>query len=183
MKREYKDELKDALSYALRIRKMFKNWERTKRHYLHPEQGEAYKNFLLIYCYGKIEFYFKRILSDYFLNPNMPQRCISFGNEIRKRFPGSMAKDKLNDWIKKECSPKWYEEIDKRCKDRNSKCKRNKNYKFNDMYFALTSLTNLRHDLAHGTKLYSGSPDDLIDYFKKSIVWLYEIDDIINKIG
>lgn len=183
MKREYKDELKDAFSYALKIRRMFKSWEKTKNHHKHPEKGVAYKNFLLIYCYGKIEFYFKQIISDYFVRPCMPERCISFGNKIRERLPGSMTKGMLNEWIKKECSTKWFDEIDYRCKDPSNKCKRNKNYKFNDMYLALTSLTNLRHDLAHGTKLYLGNPDDLIDYFKKSIIWLYEIDDIINKMG
>ena len=61
--------------------------------------------------------------------------------------------------------------------------KKKKTLLFNDAYLALTSLTNLRHDLAHGTNLYSGRPEDIITYFIKSIAWLHEIDDIIKIIG
>lgn len=183
MKEEYKNELKDALKYALKIKNTYKSWEKTKTHFKHTEKGVAYKNFLLIYCYGKIEKIFKQIVADYFTKKSMPERCVNFGNSIRDRLPGSLTKDRLNKWIKDECSQKWFDEITYRCRDVNNKCKRNKKYKFNDMYLALTSLTNLRHDLAHGSNLFNGNPDDLIDYFKKSIIWLYEIDDIIMKIG
>lgn len=183
MKIEYTNDLKDALKYARTIKNCYNAWQKSKSGYKHQEKGVAYKNFLLIFCYGKIENTFKKIISDYFLRNGMPQRCIDFGNKIRDALPGSMAKDKLNNWIRKECSIKWFDEIDKRCKDKNWFCKKNRTLLFNDAYLALTSLTNLRHDLAHGTNLYSGRPEDIITYFIKSIAWLHEIDDIIKIIG
>lgn len=183
MKIDYTNDLIDALQYSRKINKYYKLWQKSKTSFKHPEKGMAYKNFLVIYCYGKIEHTFKKIVSDYFLQSGMPRRCIDFGNKIREILPGSMAKDKLNNWIKKECSEEWFNEIDKYCKDRNKFCKKKKNLLFKDAYLALTSLTNLRHDLAHGTKLYLGNPDDIITYFIKSIAWLYEIDDIIKKVG
>ena len=182
MKSNYENELKDGLHYARKVRRLHKTWEQSKTGYKYPEKGVAYKNFLLIYCYGKIEYYFKQLLFDYFTKLGMPQRCVNFGNSIKDKLPGSMTKSRLNDWIKKECSDQWFNEINRRCNDSSYRCVHNSRYTFNDVDLALTSLTNNRHKLAHGESLYAGSVEDIIQYFEKSIVWLYEIDDIINKI-
>ena len=47
MKSEYIQELNDTLSEARKIRKIFKDWERSKTGYKYPEKGAAYKNYLL----------------------------------------------------------------------------------------------------------------------------------------
>ena len=183
MKSEYIQELNDTLSEVRKIRKIFKDWERSKTGYKYPEKGAAYKNYLLIVCYGKIERIFKNIIGDYFTQPSMPQRCMQFGNTIREKLPGSMAKDRMNHFIKEECSSAWLDEIKKREANVTYKCKRFPRFTFADAYMGLTSLTNARHNFAHGESPYTGSVDDLIDYYQKSMAWLYEMDDIISKIG
>jgi hypothetical protein len=182
MKADYKEELEDTLNHAKKIRKLYKNWESSKTGYKYPEKGIAYKNYLLICCYGKIEHVFKNIVADYFISTGMPLRCVRFGNKIRERLPGSMARDVLNKFIKEECSEEWFKEIKHR-EDTASKCSHNKSYSFKDAYIGLTSLTNIRHNFAHGTSTYTGNIDDIITYYLKSIAWLYEIDDIISYIG
>ena len=183
MKTEYNEELYDTLNKAREIRRLYKKWERSKTGYKYPEKGEAYKNYMLIVCYGKIEHIFKNILADYFTQLNMPQRCKRFGNKIREKLPGSLAKDKLNQFIKEECSEEWYNEIKRRSNDPLYKCKHKKTLSFSDAYVAVTSLTNARHNFAHGDSPYTGSIDDLLQYYIKSIEWLYEIDNIINTLG
>ena len=162
---------------------MYKSWERSKTGIKYPEKGTAYKNYMLIVCYGKIEHIFKSIVADYFTKPGMPQRCEQFGNRIRERLPGSLVKEKLYHFIGEECSKAWLAEIKNRNNDPNYKCKYKPRYSFSDTYVAVTSLTNARHNFAHGDSPYTGSIDDLLQYYIKAIVWLYEIDDIIDSIG
>ena len=183
MKAEYIQELYDTLDHARKIKGVYKSWERSKTGFKYPEKGAAYKNYLLIVCYGKIEHVFKNILADYFTKSGMPQKCVQFGNKIRDKLPGSMARDKLNKYIKEECSEAWFSEIKRRTDDPAHRCKRKRDYSFSDAYMAVTSLTNARHKFAHGETPYTGSIDDLLLYYIKSIVWLYEIDDIINTVG
>lgn len=183
MKTEYHQELYDTLAHARKIRQVYKSWERSKTGIKYPEKGTAYKNYMLIVCYGKIEHIFKNIVADYFTKPGMPQRCEQFGNKIRDRLPGSMAKDRLNKFIKDECSEAWFNEIKRRCDIPTHRCKHKARYSFSDTYVAVTSLTNARHNFAHGDSPYTGSIDDLLQYYIKAIVWLYEIDDIIDSIG
>lgn len=183
MKIEYNQELYDTLSHARKIRQVYRSWERSKTGFKYPEKGAAYKNYLLIVCYGKIEHVFKNILADYFTKVGMPQRCQRFGNKIRERLPGSMTKEKLNNFIKEECSEEWFLEIKRRTDDITHKCKHKRNLSFADAYIAVTSLTNARHNFAHGDSPYTGSIDDLLQYYIKAIDWLYEIDDIINTVG
>ncbi len=183
MKIEYVTELNDTLRCAREIRKIYKNWEQSKTGYRYPEKGAAYKNYLLILCYGKVERIFKNIVADYFTNSGMPQRCVRFGNKLRDKLEGSLAKDRLNNYIKEQCSEDWFNEIKRRTNDASYKCKRHRQYTFFEVYNAVTSLTNARHNFAHGDMPYTGSIDDLLIYYKKSIAWLYEIDDIINIIG
>ncbi len=183
MRIEYTQEIKDILLQAKKIVAIYKSWERSKTGYKYPEKGAAYKNYLLILCYGNIEHVFKNLIADYFTRPGMPSRCRRFGEKIRERLPGSMSKDRLNNFFKEECSELWYDEIKRRCGDINYRCIKNKKFSMNDTYVALTSLTNARHDFAHGENPYTGKIDDLLLYYRKSIVWLYEIDDIIIKIG
>ena len=183
MKAKYHQELYDTLHHARKMRQIYKSWERSKTGYKYPEKGAAYKNYLLILCYGKMENIFKNLLADYFTKPGMPHRCEQFGNKIREKLPGSMAKDRLNKFIGDECSKAWLDEIKRRDTDSAYRCRHKKTYSFSDTYFAVTSLTNARRTFAHGDSPYTGSIDDLIQYYIKAIVWLYEIDDIINRIG
>lgn len=183
MKTEYANEIKDILVQVKKITTIYKRWERSKTGYKYPEKGAAYKNYLLILCYGNIEHLFKNIIADYFVRSSMPQRCQRFGEKIRERLPGSMAESILNKFIKEECSELWFNEIKNRCNDVSNKCYYNKKYSMKDTYIALSSLTNARHDFAHGDKPYTGKIEDLVLYYKKSIVWLYEIDNIIKVIG
>ncbi len=183
MKIEYAEALNETLDHAKKISAIYKSWERSKTGFKHPEKGAAYKNYLLIVCYGKIEYVFKNMVADYFTGPNMPQRCVQFGNTLRDRMTGSLAKDRLNHFIKNECSEDWFNEIKRRDSDITYKCKKYKSYTFAEAYIALTSLTNNRHNFAHGDKAYTGSIDNLIQYYKKAVAWLYEIDDIINTAG
>lgn len=183
MKAEYCQELYDTLAHARKIRQVYKKWERSKTGFKYPEKGAAYKNYLLIICYGKIERIFKNLVADYFNKQGMPQRCQQFGNKIREKLPGSLAKDKLNKFIGDDCSKLWLDEIKRRDRDPSYRCKHKSKYSFSDTYVAVTSLTNARYAFAHGDSPYAGSIDDLIQYYIKAIVWLYEIDDIINVIG
>ena len=183
MKVEYIQELNDTLNHAKSIRKIYISWERSKTGFKYPEKGAAYKNYMLIACYGKIERIFKTLIFDYFTQPSMPQKCIQFGNKIHDQLPGSLAKERLNEFIKKECSSEWYDEIKRRLGNPAHQCKHDNRYSFSDTYMAVTFLTNARHNFAHGDSPYTGSVDDLILYYKKAIVWLYEIDDIINTVG
>lgn len=132
MKAEYTQELYDTLDHARKIKSVYKSWERSKTGFKYPEKGAAYKNYLLIVCYGKVEHVFKNILADYFTQSGMPQKCVQFGNKIRDKLPGSMARDKLNKYIKEECSEAWFSEIKKRTEDAAHKCKHKKRYSFSD---------------------------------------------------
>lgn len=183
MKPEYQQELSDTLLLARKICRIYKNWERSKTGYKYPEKGMAYKNYMLIVCYGKVEFIFKNMVADYFTQPQFPQRCRQFGNKIRDRLPGSMAKSSLNNFIKTECSTAWYDEIKRRVDDPTYHCRRHRRHSFSDTYLAVTSLTNARHNFAHGDAPYTGSINDLLQYYIKAIAWLYEIDNIIQTVG
>lgn len=183
MKSDYTTNLKETEAHLRIVKNYFKRWQKTKHSIKTPEIGAAYKNYILIYAYGTIEKTFKNIIADHFCTPGMPQRCIQFGNKIRDQLPGSMAKERLNKFIKDECSKLWYDELARRCNDTTYKCKKNKKITVDDAYIALTSLTNSRHDFAHSAKPYTGKIDNLMEYYKKSVAFLYEIDDIINSIG
>lgn len=183
MKNEYITNLKDAKKHIKLVRKYFDDWQKTDYSIKTPAKGATYKNYILIYAYGTIEYTFKNLIADYFCASGMPQRCIQFGNKIRDRLPGSMAKDMLNKFIGEECSKLWLQELKKRCDDTTTKCKINNKITVDDAYIALTSLTNSRHAFAHSAKPYTGEIDDLMNYYKKSVAFLYEIDDIINTIG
>ena len=183
MKTNYVNAIKDILVQVRKVVLIYKKWERSKTGYKDPEKGAAYKNYLLILCYGNIEHVFKNIIADYFVQATMPQKCQGFGEKIRERLPRSMAESVLNNFIKEECSELWFNEIKTRCNDVNYRCRYCKKYSMKDTYIALTSLTNARHAFAHGDNPYTGTIEDLVLYYKKSIVWLYEIDNIVSNIS
>ena len=181
MKTNYSKELIDTLKHSQKIKQIYKTWERSKTGYKYPEKGAAYKNYLLIYCYGKIETIFKHLVADYFAQESMPQRCKQFADKIRERLPSNLTKDGINRFIREECGSDWLTELHTREKSTTYRCIHNRNYTYYDVILAVNFLTNLRNSFAHGQECYTGSIDDIIVYYKKSIVWLYEIDDVINK--
>lgn len=177
---EYSNGLASALEEANRINKIYKAWENSQDFLVNPIKGTAYKNYILIRCYGQIEKTVRNILADYFTSKGMPQLCIQFGNKIRDRLHASLTKDLFPNFIKNNCSELWFVEIKRRQTDATYRCIKNHCYSFLDAFLGLTSLTNNRNSFAHGSSPYTQSIDDLIVYYEQSIVWLYELDDIVQ---
>jgi len=183
MKQKYKDRLievkKDLIFFEKQIDELLSD-------ILSSKMADGLTNYCLILAYGTIEDIVKKIIADYFSNKTFPARCQQFSNSLQDNFPLSIKKEGFNRFLKKECSEKWFQELDRRAKDDAYRLIRYKKYNMNDLYAKNTGATDMlataRNDFAHTGKNYTGGIKNILTLYDKSAAWLYEIDDIIATI-
>jgi len=178
--------------YSRKIKKVFDDLNSFKKKISvshDPDVNMAIINYCLILAYGTIEDLAKAIIADYFSTPRFPKRCHNFANNLRGTGPKSnldIRKEKFNDFFGQECSDAWLAELRRRISDTSYLDLKFRKYTYSEMFGstgATDSLANKRNAFAHGNNTYAGSIETVIDHYAKCVAWLYEIDDIVVKIG
>jgi len=142
----------------------------------------------VVLAYGTIENTARNIVADYYRNPSFSSRCKNFAEKLTKEnshIAFSIKQEGFNNFVNKECNPLWLDELRRRQCDPTYMDLYRHQFRFSDMYGnngATDSLSNARNSFSHGKGNYQGGMHNIIDYFRKSAAWLYEIDNIIDTI-
>lgn len=180
MKIDYIEKIDKTYKELLRIKRKIKSMQNSKNSIKKLDDINVYKNYAVILAYGCLENITKNIIADYYKDLNMPLRCQNFAsNLLSDNYSLSIKKEAINNFIKKECSVQWFDEI-KRREDNQIKDKKYKKYTLTQMYISVNFIFVERCKFAHGESSYLGTINEFIDNFIRAKAWLYELDNIVN---
>lgn len=180
MKIEYIEKINKIHKELLRIKRKIKCMQNSKNSIKKLDDINVYKNFAVILAYGCLENITKNLIADYYKDATMPLRCQSFAsNLLSDYYPLSIKKANINNFIKKECSEQWFDEL-KRIEKADIKDIKYKKYTLTQIYTSIDFIFAERCKFAHGESSYSGTINEFIDNFVRAKAWLYILDSIIN---
>ncbi len=180
MQDDYVNKINATLKELLRIRKKINKFQSSPHSINMLPDINVYKNYAVILAYGCIENISKNIIADYYKISTMPMRCQEFAARLLgDKYSLSVDKESFKNFLKKECSSEWFEEM-KRREKADLLDKRYKRCRYSKMWMALNFIFQERCNFAHGKSSYQGTIKELIDNFYSARSWLYELDNIVS---